>query len=824
MTLRLTLYEIKKLTGLKYLWILLAIMLILCSLLFYATINYYDDIDKYRAERDVLKQFFDDYNKNPEPYDAALEHYTAYNNYKSALDMLKRGANVDESQLEYVPEYVDSLGYKYPNGKAVPDSFLLENLRSRKTENTSRYPEFINNVLSRAENKMRLYEIQGAKEAPVYEYQQMLYKQYKKLADNISLPVKYTYGWGTFFTFDRISIFIFAYIILSAGIVFINEKTCGFLPVLRSSKHGVVKTAVAKIISLFLFSIFVVIAFTVVTFLTCYFLYGFSDPNDLIQQIGYYWQCPYALTMWQYALLTLAMRCVAAATLACALAAISALTYSHAITYIAGVCVLGWSLISYYFLTSSGWLHVNMMNVASSDDILATYNVIVFFKKCFNIIPFILVLYGIIFAAFFIGTLITSRYHRGTLSTSEIGLNKIKAFVQRITKHSDFAKTTLSSNNTIAHATKKSKRIRTPLCSSLIIWETHKLLSLNIIIIVLLLLGASFYNHYNIYNRIISQTERAYTEFVNSIFGELTEEKRQYIYEEKLRCDSIEEYYYNVSDKYLSGEISQQEYYRALDDYLTISQTASMLDIANEKLIYLNSLEKETGVRGWFFAEDRISRMLTTDFDVFFVLAVIIIFTRTYVVEYQGKSSEGHTASIIRTMKRGRLSVYRAKLLATVIITAILCVLFFSFDFILGAVKVERFDEILKAPIMSLESFRSINSDITIGEFFALTYALRTFGFILLAIICSGISYLTKNLTLSVFIISIMVFVPYALVYMGVAILHRIDYTALLSGIKLLLRSSQMNPTSPMTFAVIFPATAFIIALGFIIAQRRFAK
>ena len=35
------------------------------------------------------------------------------------------------------------------------------------------------------------------------------------------------------------------------------------------------------------------------------------------------------------------------------------------------------------------------------------------------------------------------------------------------------------------------------------------------------------------------------------------------------------------------------------------------------------------------FAEDRISRMLTTDFDVFFVLAVIIIFTRTYVVEYQ---------------------------------------------------------------------------------------------------------------------------------------------------------------------------------------------
>ena len=67
MTLRLTLYEIKKLTGLKYLWILLAIMLILCSLLFYATINYYDDIDKYRAERDVLKQFFDDYNKNPEP-------------------------------------------------------------------------------------------------------------------------------------------------------------------------------------------------------------------------------------------------------------------------------------------------------------------------------------------------------------------------------------------------------------------------------------------------------------------------------------------------------------------------------------------------------------------------------------------------------------------------------------------------------------------------------------------------------------------------------------------------------------------------------------
>ncbi|HOQ14528.1 MAG TPA: hypothetical protein PKZ58_05545, partial [Bacillota bacterium] len=366
MIFKLTLYEIKKLTGLKYLWILLAIMLLWCSLLFYNRF-YTDDIEEYRAEQDVLARFFDDYNKNPQPYDAALEHYNAYNNYITALQMKKNGIEVDESQLEYVPEYVDSLGYKYSNGKAVPDSLLLQHLSSIKYYNTIKYPEYLDYVLSRAENTMRLYEARGAKEAPVYEYQQMLYKQYKKLADNISLPVKYTYGWGTFFTFDRISIFIFAYIILSAGIVFINEKTCGFLPVLRASKHGVVITAVAKMISVLLLSIFVVIAFSAVTFLTCYFMFGFSDPNDLVQQMYLYWQCPYPLTMWQYALATLALRCVAAATLACALAAISALTYSHAITYITGVCVLGVSLISYYFLTSSGWAHVNMMNVASSD-------------------------------------------------------------------------------------------------------------------------------------------------------------------------------------------------------------------------------------------------------------------------------------------------------------------------------------------------------------------------------------------------------------------------------------------------------------------------
>lgn len=823
MIFKLTLYEIKKLIGLKYLWILLAIMLLWCSLLFYNRF-YTDDIEEYRAEQDVLARFFDDYNKNPQPYDAALEHYNAYNNYIIALQKKKNGIEVDESQLEYVPEYVDSLGYKYSNGKAVPDSLLLQHLSSIKYYNTIKYPEYLDYVLSRAENTMRLYEIQGAKEAPVYEYQQMLYKQYKKLADNISLPVKYTYGWGTFFTFDRISIFIFAYIILSAGIVFINEKTCGFLPVLRASKHGVVITAVAKMISVLLLSIFVVIAFSAVTFLTCYFMFGFSDPNDLVQQMYLYWQCPYPLTMWQYALATLALRCVAAATLACALAAISALTYSHAITYITGVCVLGVSLISYYFLTSSGWAHVNMMNVASSDKILATYNFIVLFKKCFNALSFNLILYGIIFAVTFLATLIISRYHRGTLSFDTIGFNKIKALLHRIIKRNDIAETALSDTDTDTPATAKSKKIHLSLSSPLFVWEARKLLTFNVICTVAILFAVSLYISYDKYSRVISESERSYTEFVNSIFGELTEDKRIYINEEKLRCDLAEQYLDDMSEKYLSGEVSVEEYYKAIDESSDARRIAYLLDIAYEKLIYLNSLETETGVRGWFFAEDRISRMLTTDFDVFFVLAVIIIFTRTYVVEYQGKSSEGHTASIIRTMKRGRLSVYRAKLLATVIISAILCVLFFSFDFILGAVKVERFDEILKAPIMSLESFRSINSDITIGEFFALTYALRTFGFILLAIICSGISYLTKNLTLSVFIISIMVFVPYALVYMGVAILHRIDYTALLSGIKLLLRSSQMNPTSPMTFAVIFPATAFIIALGFIIAQRRFAK
>ena len=90
------------------------------------------------------------------------------------------------------------------------------------------------------------------------------------------MGLEYTRGWGEYFDYDAVNIFIFATTLLLGSVAFAQDKNLGLLPIIRVSRHGRAKTAVAKLAALTVATSFVTLAFTLSTFAVFGFCLGFS--------------------------------------------------------------------------------------------------------------------------------------------------------------------------------------------------------------------------------------------------------------------------------------------------------------------------------------------------------------------------------------------------------------------------------------------------------------------------------------------------------------------------------------------------------------------
>ena len=792
---KLIIYEIKKLRGVRYLWVLLLIMAVACAGAFYYRYEDYmlpsSDSALDLAVRDLAEKYGQDPAYIDGVWNDIFDHQHMLDEMMNAeWDRLESvGADDDEifeaiEHIETAFAYENQLGYYYDDGTPIRDYDLIVGLREYLTD-ADGYREHIDGVVKTIEQNLRRIEARGGVGTPAHEYQLHYYELYKKAQSSVDISgISPSVGWEHFFSFDMISVFIYVFLILASGVIFLHERSCGTLSILRVTRGGRIKTAAAKLSALAVMVMFTVLVFTLAVLAVCALMFGFSSPSMPIQAILQYWDCPHLYSLGEFACVLFLSRCLCAFVFACVTALASAIFFSPAVTYAVGAVILTSNLIINYFITYSNTVKINLIGMATANAIFEYSEILTFGHYHSTFLTGIVIFTVIAVTAAAITLIFGVRRSAVSASTR---MHPLRRVVSAARSRIDDAFRRLSPR---VETKKKTGRMAT---SSLFVWECRKLLTPLTVAAVILLAAASAYTSYEYYTKQSVTSWRGYEEYIaETWFGPMTDEKEKIIAE---RCDHVngivsQEAVNKMVESYLAGEISDEEYSAYMSEYHAVKGEYGMLDRLDDTVKYLSKKKSETGVTGWLIPTEQLTRLIGRDINIWRLAAVILVFARMYTPDYAGRVSESDFATILYTTKRGRRASFRAKLKAVLLISLCLSLLFEAADLVVGISSTERFLDMLSAPVLSVEKYSAFGDGITIGGFIALSVLIRTVSTAVLALLTCAASFVMKKLPAALLAVAMITLVPYALVYMGFLSLRFIDFTAVLAGEKLLYRSA----------------------------------
>lgn len=223
-----------------------------------------------------------------------------------------------------------------PNNYA-PDGYTDAQLFNRvfdKVEYVSLYPELINKVVLDAVANINEYDSKGMTyDEFAYQYQLRIIQVYKALQSEVDIVFENAFGWDDYFSYDTVNIFIFIVLIIIGTYVFTQEKSTGFLPILRSTRRGKAYISLYKIITAIITSIIVVTIFTFESWFIIGVCKGYSSPQNAIQIFNEFNLTPFNISIGEYFVIDYFIKLLSFASFVIVVLTISVLMYNYILSY-----------------------------------------------------------------------------------------------------------------------------------------------------------------------------------------------------------------------------------------------------------------------------------------------------------------------------------------------------------------------------------------------------------------------------------------------------------------------------------------------------------
>ena len=766
-------YELKKLFGVKYLWVFLFVLLMLNT-----AITWYTADHSYAAEEptQMISEFFEEYFENPAELDA---YYAEMQAFAAEQDELFREA-MRLGNYEFVPETMPNL---YSTDENYPDTRLFARLYNTIAA-AREYPDVLEKVIERAWANLDAFADMGITEDSfTYRYQLRVIELYELMRDSVEIGVEYTRGWDEYFAYDTVNIFIFVMLIMLGSVIFAQEKQSGFLPIMRTAKNGRAKTAVAKILTMLLLTVIFVLMFTLSTFAVYGLRIGFSSPHNVIQALDTFTLSPYQITIGQYFAVTLGTKLLTFAVFSMIVTALSVVFYNYILIYFAGLGLFGLNFLLYtlsYIDANSVFKNLNLVATAASNPLFVRYRAMNFFGAVAGFVPSMCVIFSLLIAACIVVTILL--YVRGS---NGIRIGWIDAAIAWcMTKAA-----AIRHRFTFVKAERKH-RART-YSHSLILAEVFKtLISSRFIVIVALILCVKTWYSWDTNSPVNSYADAVYKEYMTTLEGEVTDEKLAYLAEERAMINETLAKQTAMQQAYVNEEITFEEYRDYLSDYNYAYSRSELLSVIEKHAEYLARKEAETGVRGWFIYDTGWQKMYAEDADLFLYAAILLLLTGSFAAEYVSKSSSGGFAQLLRSTKNGRHKTFYAKLISSGMIAVTLAVLTGTVD---AAVIIGGYDlPAMNAPLMSMQMFADVTGGITVAQYFAVFFVMRVAGALLMAMLVCALSELLARYIPVLGTAVILTLLPALCAYFGLAAAEHVNFLNLLAGTPLFLRSAEM--------------------------------
>lgn len=680
---KLIVFELKKLLGMRFLRVFLLVLLAICfALSFFAAERSQKDAVPHKE----LDAFFDLYFENRAEMDAY---------YKE----LVRGEIHDPMQ-EQRPQQTEQ--------KYAPDGYTdlqMFSVLYAAIEQAQGHPARMDGVVKSAEKNLAEFRAMGISESSYnYRLQQKIIRTYTELKSTVRIGIEPSCGWEIYFNHSAQNALLFALILLVSVSVVSCDRTVGMLPVIACTKRGKQGVSGAKIVTLMPVTICLVLLFSLTSFAAVGLACGYSSAFNAIQSVPGFALCPYALSIGQYLALSLLLRAAAFCLFAAVSALICALIRNRAYAFGAGLLLLGlqYALNSISYINpDSAWKNLNLIALTDASPLFARLRTCNLLGMPCPYVPLAFALYVILTAL----TLVLFGF----------------VFIRR---QSSFAKKNASFKLPVKLKELAGKRhLPSFMPKSLFGIELYKMLIASGMIFVLLLLGAGkiAYTQYE-YRNPNTVSDRVYHEHMTELEGPLTEQKLLYIQEKRNEIDQTLAESDRMQQDFIAGKITQAQYAAYLEQLESAKSEDAHWAIVEQKRDRLLSLSAE-GAEGWFVYDTGWLKLHNSRADLLLLLAIALFASHAFSMEYRRSGPSDGFASILRATPKGRSKTYFAKLASVLCVSVGLCILFSLIDLL--SVATQYALPAANEPLASLSDFEKAAAACTIGSYYALMLTCR---------------------------------------------------------------------------------------------------
>lgn len=641
------------------------------------------------------------------------------------------------------------------------DYILYTEVNSR-IDDIESYDKDIDRIINESQKQLK------EKDGFAADYAEQVIGLYTDAKENVFMGLEYTRGWDKYFGYRVGDVLLFVFLLIVSAVVFAQEKNTGFIAVMHTSKNGRTKTALQKIAVMMLLTVAAVLLTVLETWLIIGLRVGYSSPQNGIQVFDALRLCPYIITVGEYFVLSVITKIAAYLIYSAVIMAVSVFVSNYAIIYIIGLGFFGVQFLMYqlHYITSNPLIHMNLVSAAAANPLFSRYRAVNLFGNSVSLITFTAVTFAVLFIA---ASLLTVWKHN-RMTAGALSLKRLDTATAKVKEF--FAP---------KHTSGKARQYT----SSVYAYEMHKaVISSRYIIIAVILLVCRVALADAEFTASHSFTDSVYEEYMTTLAGEMTEEKRQYIADEREMIDNTIALKDEKQQAYLNGELTQDEYYEYLEDYNYATGRTETLQKIENHAEYIDYLA-ESGKEAWFVYDTGWKNLFFTDFDWIMYAVILLLFSGIFSVEYDSKSSAAGFAQILRTSKYGRKRTFACKYGTAVSIAAIITLVWNALDF--GFVMRAYDLPMLDAPLWSIEAFERFAPDFTVMQYIICLCAVRMLASILMACLAASLSaVLKKNISAMTATVALTL-LPAILSYFGITVLAKADFTALMQGTDMLL-------------------------------------
>ncbi|MBQ4353893.1 MAG: hypothetical protein IJC71_03255 [Clostridia bacterium] len=804
-------YEIKKLFGVRYLWVFLVILLLLNS----ATAWYTASRSSAAQEpAQMIADFFDLYFANPEECDAHYAKMKAFQEEQNAL-MHEAFRNGDyDFQTERMPDV-------YSTDENYPDAILFRTLYDA-VDAAKGYPALLQSVMDSARANLAEFSVMGIHENSfTYKYQLRVIALYELAQKNVKIGVEYTRGWDEYFSYDLVNVFLSVMIIMLGTLVFAQEKQSGFMPIIRTARHGRLRTACAKILTMLLLSSVFVLLFTMSTWAVYGIRIGFSSPHNVLQALDTFALSPYRITVGEYFVMTIGVRLLSFAVFSVIILTLSTLLYNYILIYLTGLGFYGLNFLLYslkYINGSSPAKNLNLVAVSAVNPLFVRYRAVNLFGHVAGYVPFMLCVMTVLLVG--CSVLTAWMYVRGVQEVRPLWLDSLLSAVMTKKAALVSAWRRIFIYRIPLKRAKAGSVRRRSYSLSLTAAESFKtLISSRFIFVLAVLLCIKVWYASDTYAASRSYADDVYKEYMTILEGPVTEEKLAYIAEERASISETIAKQAQMQQAYANGEIDFDEYKAYLSAYNYAYSRNELFSGIEEHAAYLIRQKEQTGIDGWFVYDTGWRKLYTEDADLFLYTSILLLLTGTFASEYASKSSSGGFAQILRSTRNGREKTFAAKLISAGMIAVILAGFMGAVDVVTVFTQYEM--PAADAPLLSMQIFASVGYNIPVAGYLALFLLLRVIGAVLMAMLVCALSELLCRYIPVLGSAVILTLLPALCAAFGLAAAERVNFLNLLAGTPLVLQSMDTGFFSGWAMLALWIAAAGAAVGAMMISARR---